>query len=132
MWSRKYVDPAEIFRLGKKISGALPPKKIFFGQHIFASFGPTYFRDHMILGGFSAHGFLPMVFYFRLRNYGFGLIQVIGLGFWMSLAPICTLYCKQCNTMYEYNICWFSWFGFPGEKSLCNVCIYHCIFSVLF
>jgi hypothetical protein len=36
------------------------------GRHIFA--GPTYFRDHMILGGFSAHGFLPMVFYFRLRN----------------------------------------------------------------
>jgi hypothetical protein len=34
--------------------------------HIFV--GPTYFRDHMILGGFSAHGFLPMVFYFRLRN----------------------------------------------------------------
>jgi hypothetical protein len=30
--------------------------------------GTTYFRDHMILGGFSAHGFLPMVFYFRLRN----------------------------------------------------------------
>jgi hypothetical protein len=40
---------------------------IFFsGRHIFA--GPTYFRDHVILGGFSAHGFLPMVFYFRLRN----------------------------------------------------------------
>jgi hypothetical protein len=50
----------------------------------------------------------------------------------MPLAPICILYCKQCNTMYEYNICWFSQFGFPGEKSLCNVCIFHCIFSVLF
>jgi hypothetical protein len=72
---------------------------------------------------------LPMVFYFRLRNWGFELIQVIGLGFWMLLAPICILYCKQRNTMYEYNICWFSWFGFPGEKSLCNVCICHCIFS---
>jgi hypothetical protein len=23
---------------------------------------------HMSIGGFSAHGFLPMVFYFRLRN----------------------------------------------------------------
>jgi hypothetical protein len=46
----------------------------------------------------------------------------------MPLAPICILYCKQCNTMYEYNICWFSQFGFPGEKSLCNVCICHCIF----
>jgi hypothetical protein len=38
---------------------------IFLGRHIT---GTTYFRDHMILGGFSAHGFLPMVFYFRLRN----------------------------------------------------------------
>jgi hypothetical protein len=50
----------------------------------------------------------------------------------MTLAPICILYCKQCNTMSEYNICWFSRFGFPGEKSLCSVCIFHCIFSVLF
>jgi hypothetical protein len=48
-------------------SRAAPPKFFFFlGRHIFV--GPTYFRDHMILGGFSAHGFLPMVFYFRLRN----------------------------------------------------------------
>jgi hypothetical protein len=39
----------------------------------------------------------------------------------MSLAPICILYCKQCNIMNEYNICWFSRFGFPGEKSLFNV-----------
>jgi hypothetical protein len=38
---------------------------IFPGRHII---GTTYFRDHMILGGFSAHGFLLMVFYFRLRN----------------------------------------------------------------
>jgi hypothetical protein len=37
------------------------PRNFFF-------FGTTYFRDHMILGGFLAHGFLPMVFYFRLRN----------------------------------------------------------------
>jgi hypothetical protein len=73
-----------------------------------------------------------MVFYFQLRNLGFVLIQVIGLGLWMLLAPICILYCKQCNTIYEYNICWFSRFGFPGEKSLCNVCICHCIFCVLF
>jgi hypothetical protein len=49
------------------------PRNFFFradifspGRHIFA--GTTYFRDHMILGGFSAHGFLPMVFYFQLRN----------------------------------------------------------------
>jgi hypothetical protein len=47
-------------------SGAAPPNFFFFRADIY--FGPTYFRDHMILGGFSAHGFLPMVFYFRLRN----------------------------------------------------------------
>jgi hypothetical protein len=49
----------------------------------------------------------------------------------MSLDPICILYCKQCITMNEYIICWFSGFGFPREKSLCNVCIFHCIFSFL-
>jgi hypothetical protein len=62
--------------------GGQPPEFFFF-----FFFGPTYFRRadifrddifpgrhitgtifHMILGGFSAHGFLPMVFYFRLRN----------------------------------------------------------------
>jgi hypothetical protein len=47
----------------------------------------------------------------------------------MLLALICILYCKHCNTMNEYRICWFSRFGFLGEKSLCNVCIFHCIFS---
>jgi hypothetical protein len=36
----------------------------------------------------------------------------------MSLAPICILYCKQCNTINEYNICRFSRFGFLGEKSV--------------
>jgi hypothetical protein len=50
----------------------------------------------------------------------------------MSLDPISILYCKQCITMNGYRICWFSRFGFLGEKSLCNVCILHCIFSVLF
>jgi hypothetical protein len=49
----------------------------------------------------------------------------------MSLDPICIFYCKQCITMNEYRICWFSRFGFPEEKSLCNVCIFHCIFYVL-
>jgi hypothetical protein len=34
--------------------------------------------------------------------------------------------------MNEYRICWFSRFGFPGEKSLCNVCIFHCIFLCSF
>jgi hypothetical protein len=41
---------ADIFSLGRHISGT------------------TYFRDHMILGGFFDTWFLPMVFYFRLRN----------------------------------------------------------------
>jgi hypothetical protein len=50
----------------------------------------------------------------------------------MPLAPICILYCKQCITMNEYRICWFSRFGFPGEKYLCNVCIFHCIFFCSF
>jgi len=49
----------------------------------------------------------------------------------MLLAPICILYCKQCITMNEYRICWFSQFGFPGGKSLCNVCIFHYMFSVI-
>jgi hypothetical protein len=49
----------------------------------------------------------------------------------MSLAPICILFCKQYITMNEYRICWFSRFGFPGEKYLCNVCISHYIFYVL-
>jgi hypothetical protein len=49
----------------------------------------------------------------------------------MPLTHICILYCKQCITMNEYEICWFSQFGFPGENPLCDVCICHCIFSVL-
>jgi hypothetical protein len=49
----------------------------------------------------------------------------------MSLAPICILYCKQCIAMNEYRICWFSQLGFRGEKSLCNVCIFDCLFSVV-
>jgi hypothetical protein len=48
----------------------------------------------------------------------------------MPLAPICILYCKQCNTMNEYNICWFSWFGFPG-KNLCVMFVF-AIVSFLF
>jgi hypothetical protein len=51
--------------------GGSAPENFFLGRHIFTGFGPTYFRDifhHMILGGFSAHGFLSMVFYFWLRN----------------------------------------------------------------
>jgi hypothetical protein len=37
--------------------GGSAPEKKNLGRHIFAGFEPTYFRDHMILGGFSAHGF---------------------------------------------------------------------------
>jgi hypothetical protein len=56
-------------RLRRVRRGAEPPAQGFKGSapEIFF-FGSTYFQDHMILGGFSAHGFLPMVFYFRLRN----------------------------------------------------------------
>jgi hypothetical protein len=56
------------------IFGGRPPNIFSFWADIFSGYfrdhisGTTYFRDHMILGGFSAHGFLPMVFYFRLRN----------------------------------------------------------------
>jgi hypothetical protein len=48
----------------------------------------------------------------------------------MSLAPICILYCKQCNTMNEYNICWFSGLGFQG-KNLCVMFVF-AIVSFLF
>jgi hypothetical protein len=47
----------------------------------------------------------------------------------MSLAPICILYCKQCNTMNGYIICWFSLFGFLGEKYQCNVCTLYLFYS---
>jgi hypothetical protein len=51
--------------------GASAPEEIFFPQemsHIFASFFVLPQFSCPLLGGFSAHGFLPMVFYFRLRN----------------------------------------------------------------
>jgi hypothetical protein len=52
----------------------------------------------MILGGFR-HMVFADGFLFPVKELGFGLIQVIGLGFWMPLAPICILYCKQCKTI---------------------------------
>jgi hypothetical protein len=52
----------EFFFSGRHISAGTT---YLMGRHIS---GTTYFWDHMILGGFSAHGFLLMVFYFRLRN----------------------------------------------------------------
>jgi hypothetical protein len=58
-------------------SGAAPPKKkIFLGRHIFAGFGrrhisgPTYFRDHMILGGFR-HMVFADGFLFPVKELGF-------------------------------------------------------------
>jgi hypothetical protein len=53
-------------------SGAEPPN-IFFAAPSQHFSGTTYFRDDIFPGPhdircFSAHGFLPMVFYFRLRN----------------------------------------------------------------
>jgi hypothetical protein len=48
----------------------------------------------------------------------------------MPLAPICILYCKQCNTMYEYNICWFSSLGFQ-VKNICVMFVF-AIVSFLF
>jgi hypothetical protein len=41
---------------------------IFPGRHIT---GTTYFRDHMILGGFSAHGFFADGFLFPVKELGF-------------------------------------------------------------
>jgi hypothetical protein len=57
-------------------SGAAPPKKFFLGRHIFAGFGPTYFagptyfRDHMILGGFR-HMVFADGFLFPVKELGF-------------------------------------------------------------
>jgi hypothetical protein len=59
--------------------GGAAPKKSFLGRHIFAGFGrhiitgPTYFQDDIFPGPhdirwFFGTWFLPMVFYFRLRN----------------------------------------------------------------
>jgi hypothetical protein len=49
----------------------------------------------------------------------------------MSLAPICILYCKQCITMNEYGICWFSRFGFPGEK-YCVMFVFSIVYFMFF
>jgi hypothetical protein len=51
-------------------SGAAPPK-IFFWADIFSpGFGPTYFRDHMILGGFR-HMVFADGFLFPVKELGF-------------------------------------------------------------
>jgi hypothetical protein len=85
---------------------------VYAGRGGFGGNAPKFFfhtRDHIFgtalyLGGFLTDGFL-----FPVKELGFFLlIKVIGLWFWMSLALICILYCKHCNTMNEYKICWFS------------------------
>jgi hypothetical protein len=59
--------------------GGSAPEKIFLGRHIFAGFGPTYyrhisgttyFRDHMILGGFR-HMVFADGFLFPVKELGF-------------------------------------------------------------
>jgi hypothetical protein len=57
------------------------PRKFFLGRHIFAGFGPTYYRrghisgttyfwDHMILGGFR-HMVFADGFLFPVKELGF-------------------------------------------------------------
>jgi hypothetical protein len=46
------------------------PEFFFLGRHIFAGFGPTYFRDHMILGGFRHMVFVDG-FLFPVKELGF-------------------------------------------------------------
>jgi hypothetical protein len=62
-------------QVGKRgVQGGGAPARGFGGsapEIFFFIFGPTYFWDHISphdIRWFSAHGFLPMVFYFRLRN----------------------------------------------------------------
>jgi hypothetical protein len=56
--------------------GAVPPNFFFLGRHIFAGFscqhifGTTYFRDHMILGGFR-HMVFADGFLFPVKELGF-------------------------------------------------------------
>jgi hypothetical protein len=68
---------------------------------------------------FFADGFLFSITELGLlTNTGHRVRVLYALGSYMYI-----LYCKQCITMNEYRIFWFSQFGFPGEKSPCNVCI---------
>jgi hypothetical protein len=56
--------------------GGSAPENFFLGRHIFAGFGPTYFRgltyfrDHMILGGFR-HMVFADGFLFLVKELGF-------------------------------------------------------------
>jgi hypothetical protein len=60
------APPNFFFVPGRHISGTIYYRDdIFPGRHIS---GTTYFQDHMIFRWFFGTWFLPMVFYFRLRN----------------------------------------------------------------
>jgi hypothetical protein len=60
--------------------GSAPEKKIFFfGRHIFASFGPTYFRDDIFPGPHDIRWFFGTWFFAD----GF-LFPVKELGFWTN------------------------------------------------
>jgi hypothetical protein len=66
----------ERLRRARRGSGAAPPKKKNFGPTYFRQFradilsGPTYFRDHMILGGFR-HMVFADGFLFPVKELGF-------------------------------------------------------------
>jgi hypothetical protein len=51
-------------------SGAAPPKKIFLFSPVSGIIGTTYFRDHMILGGFR-HMVFADGFLFPVKELGF-------------------------------------------------------------
>ena len=106
--------------------------RIAIGKHV--TFFSLFFMfpcfSCQLLGGFSARGFLLIVFYFRLWNYGW-LIQVIGLGFFMPLAPICILNCKQCMVWMNIEYVGFPDLGFQG-KNICEMCVFSIAFFLLF
>ena len=60
-------------------SGAAPPKKKNLGRHIFAGFGPTYFRDDIFPGPHDIRWFFSTWFFVD----GF-LFPVKELGFWTN------------------------------------------------
>jgi hypothetical protein len=96
-------------------SGAVAPRNFFcLGKHIafFASFS-CHLNFHVHCWAVFRHIVFADGFLFLVKELGL----LTNPGHWVKV-PICILYCKQCITMNEYRICWFSWFGFPGEKSV--------------
>jgi hypothetical protein len=114
--------------------GAEPPARGFVGStpKFFFLHRDRIFGTALYLGGFSAHGFFVDGFLFPVKELGFWTNPVHWVRVLDAAGSYMYFYCKHCNTMNEYRICWFSRFEFPGGKSLCNVCIFHCIFYVLF